>query len=122
MDNHYHLIVELREKNLSWAGHWLGVSYTNWFNRRHRRSGHLFEGRFKSIVVDPEEWGLALSRYVHLNPVRIQALGLGKLDRKAMKAGVSAAADAETVNERIRLLRGNPSGTWCCMPGRGYAG
>jgi REP element-mobilizing transposase RayT len=81
MDNHYHLILELTELNLSRAGQWLNGSYSTWFNRRHRRCGHLFQGRFKAVIVDPEEWGLALSRYVHLNPVRIRRLGLGKSDR-----------------------------------------
>jgi REP-associated tyrosine transposase len=63
MDNHDQLIVELTEPNLSRAGQWLNVSYSSWFNRRHRRSGHLFQGRFKSVAVDPVGWGLALSRY-----------------------------------------------------------
>ena len=117
MDNHYHLIIELREKNLSRAGQWLNVSYTNWFNRRHKRSGHLFQGRFNSVVVDPEEWGLALSRYVHLNPVRVKALGLGKAEQQQMRAGVSGAPDAWEVRERIALLRGNEWGSY-----RAYAG
>jgi REP element-mobilizing transposase RayT len=66
MDNHYHLILELREPNLSRAIQWLNVSYSVRFNRRHGRSGHLFQGRFKSVAVDPEGWGLEVSRYVHL--------------------------------------------------------
>src|SRR5580698_82345 len=70
MQNHYHLILETPEANLSRAMQWLNVSYSTWFNRRHRRSGHLFQGRFKAILVDPQEWGLILSRYVHLNPLR----------------------------------------------------
>jgi putative transposase len=74
MDNHYHLILELRESNLSRAAQWLNLSYSVWFNRRHERSGHLFQGRFKSVIVSPQEWGLALSRYVHLNPVRVDGL------------------------------------------------
>ena len=85
MDNHYHLLVELREPNLSRAVQWLNVSYSIWFNLRHRRSGHLFQGRFKSVIVNPEEWGLELSRYVHLNPVRVAKLGLGKSDRQARR-------------------------------------
>ena len=48
MDNHYHLLLELTEPNLSRAVQWLNVSYSIWFNRRHGRSGHLFQGRFKS--------------------------------------------------------------------------
>ena len=50
MVNHYHLILELREANLSRAAQWLNLSYSVWFNRRHQRSGHLFQGRFKSVA------------------------------------------------------------------------
>ena len=62
MKNHFHLIVETTEANLSRSMQWLGVSYTVWFNRRHTRSGHLFQGRFKSIIVDPATWAVELSR------------------------------------------------------------
>lgn len=48
MDNHYHLLLELTEPDLSRAVQWLNVSYSIWFNRRHRRSGHPLQGRFKS--------------------------------------------------------------------------
>src|SRR5215213_10512872 len=70
MDNHYHLLLELSQANLSAAMRWLNISYSVWFNRRHRRAGYLFQGRFKSVLVDPDSWGLALSAYIHLNPVR----------------------------------------------------
>lgn len=59
------------EKGLSAGMHYLGVSYSVWFNRRHRRSGHLFHGRFEAIAVDFDEWGAELSRSIRLNPVRI---------------------------------------------------
>ena len=62
MDNHYHVLLEITEANLSRAMQWLNVSYTVWFNRRHQRSGHLLQGRYKAIVVDPVTWGLELSR------------------------------------------------------------
>ena len=106
MDNHYHLILELTELNLSRAGQWLNGSYSIWFNRRHRRCGHLFQGRFKAVIVAPEEWGLALSRYVHLNPVRISRLGLGKSERRRMAAGASSKLSPQVVKERIAHLRG----------------
>ena len=54
MDNHYHLLVELPEACLSRALHWLSTSSSVWFNRRPGRSGHLFQGRFKSVVVSRE--------------------------------------------------------------------
>jgi REP element-mobilizing transposase RayT len=105
MDNHYHLLLELIEPNLSRAVQWLNVSYSIWFNHRHGRSGHLFQGRFKSVVVSPEEWALSLSRYVHLNPVRIQTLGLSKTDRQVQRVGLSPTPNAAQVRERITLLR-----------------
>jgi putative transposase len=105
MDNHYHLILELRELNLSRAVQWLNLSYSVWFNRRHGRSGHLFQGRFKSVVVDPLGWGLALSRYVHLNPVRVGRFGLDKSAQVRSRAGLSEAPDIEQVRERLQTLR-----------------
>ena len=105
MDNHYYLLVELVEPNLSRAVQWLNVSYSVWFNRRHGRSGHLFQGRFKSVVVDPAAWGLALSRYVHLNPVRVAGLGLGKAEQRNLRVGVSGPPSARVVRERLSRLR-----------------
>jgi putative transposase len=70
MPNHYHLIVETPLGNLSRAIGWLQTTYTIRFNRRHRRSGHLFQGRFKAHVVDADSYSMELLRYVHLNPVR----------------------------------------------------
>jgi len=105
MENHYHLLVETTQPNLSAAMQWLQVSYTVGFNRRHRRVGHLFQGRYKAIVT---EAGAAweLSRYVHLNPVRVGALGLDKAARKLEAAGMGTKADAALVRERLARLRG----------------
>jgi REP element-mobilizing transposase RayT len=105
MDNHYHLLLQMREANLSRAAQWLNVSYSIWFNRRHGRSGHLFQGRFKSVAVSPEEWALALSRYLHLNPVRLQRLGSGKRNRQAQRVGLSPASEVAQVRERLARLR-----------------
>ena len=87
MDNHYHLMVETREANLSRAMQWLQSSYSMGFNRRHRRVGPLFQGRFKAIVVDRAGWGLELSRYVHLNPVRTARMGLDKREPHGTSEG-----------------------------------
>ncbi|MDQ7780583.1 MAG: transposase, partial [Planctomycetota bacterium] len=70
MDNHYHLFVRTPQANLSRAVHDLNASYAGWFNRRHGRVGHLLAGRFKAILVDSEGYYWAVSRYIHLNPVR----------------------------------------------------
>ncbi|NEX22029.1 addiction module toxin RelE [Thiorhodococcus mannitoliphagus] len=70
MTNHYHLIVETVEGNLSKGMRQLNGVYTQASNRRHGRAGHLFQGRFKSILVDKDAYLLELTRYVVLNPVR----------------------------------------------------
>jgi len=77
MGNHYHLMAETRRANLSRWMHWLTTAYTVYFNRRHRRVGHLFQSRYKSIVVEAEGYCLSLSRYLHLNPVRGKVIGRG---------------------------------------------
>jgi len=70
MTNHYHLLIETPEAGLSRGMHLLNGVYTQWFNRRHDRVGHLLQGRFKAILVEKESHLLELVRYVVLNPVR----------------------------------------------------
>lgn len=70
MTNHYHLLMETPEANLSKVMHYLNGSYTTYINVKRKRSGHLFQGRFKSIIVDRDSYLGELSRYIHLNPVR----------------------------------------------------
>ncbi|MDQ7778966.1 MAG: transposase [Planctomycetota bacterium] len=70
MSNHYHLFLRTREANLSRALQWLQTAYSIYYNRRHGRSGHVFEGRFKAIIVGEESYWIGLTMYIHLNPVR----------------------------------------------------
>lgn len=70
MDNHYHLLIQTPDGNLSRGMRQLNGVYTQASNRRHRRVGHLFQGRFKAILVDSDAYLLELGRYVVLNPVR----------------------------------------------------
>jgi REP element-mobilizing transposase RayT len=70
MDNHYHLLLETPQSNLSLGMRQLNGRYTQAFNRQHRRVGHLFQGRFTAILVEKEAHLLELCRYVVLNPVR----------------------------------------------------
>ena len=70
MDNHYHLLIETPDGNLSQGMRQLNGIYTQRFNQRHGRVGHVFQGRFKAILVDKENYLLELCRYVVLNPVR----------------------------------------------------
>ncbi|MHA1153565.1 MAG: transposase [Alphaproteobacteria bacterium] len=70
MDNHYHLIIETPDANLSRGMGRLNMAYAQGFNRRHGRNGHLFQGRFHAIIVEKDSHLLELCRYVVLNPVR----------------------------------------------------
>jgi putative transposase len=70
MGNHYHLLLRTLEANLSRAMQWFGTSYTQKFNMHNQRCGHLFQGRFKSILVENDAYLLRLSCYIHRNPLR----------------------------------------------------
>jgi hypothetical protein len=70
MDNHYHLVFETAKPNLLKVMHGINSSYTLYFNRKYGRVGHLFQGRYKGILVDKDSYLLELSRYVHRNPLR----------------------------------------------------
>jgi len=70
MPNHFHLLLETPLGNLSRVMHFLIANYTSYFNRKHDRHGHLFQGRFRSVLVDAAVYAKELSRYIHLNPVR----------------------------------------------------
>ena len=100
MKNHTHLVLETPEGNLSKFMQSLSTAYTVYYNLRHKRNGHLFDGRFKAKLVDGDNYLLALSRYVHLNPVKV--------------AGVKS----KTIEEKINLLR---KYRWSSYPGYIYA-
>ena len=71
MDNHYHLALHTPGANLVEGMTWLQNSYTRYYNTRHQQWGHLFGGRYKSVLVDPEgSYQAALIDYIHLNPGR----------------------------------------------------
>ncbi|WP_187426680.1 transposase [Geothermobacter ehrlichii] len=70
MDNHVHLAVQVAEIPLSKIIQNLAFRYTQYFNRREQRTGHLFQGRFKALLVDADTYLLELVRYIHLNPLR----------------------------------------------------
>ena len=95
MANHFHLVFETPEANCSKFMQSLLTAYTVYYNLRHRRHGHLLDGRFKSKLVDGDSYLLALSRYVHLNPVQI------------------ASMKHKVIEERIKVLRAWP---WSSYP------
>jgi putative transposase len=74
MGNHFHLLLETPLGNLNEFMRRFNITYTGCFNRRHQRVGHLYQGRYKSILVEKETYLTELSRYIHLNPVRTREL------------------------------------------------
>ena len=116
MDNHYHLLVRTPEANLSRAIQWINVSYSVWWNRKHRQCGGVFQGRFKSIVVEGGEWVLSLSQYIHGNPVAVIGLGLGKEEKAAERLGWKVPPP-QVVKARLKTLH---HFTWSSY--RAYAG
>jgi putative transposase len=81
MDNHYHLLVETSQSNLSKAMHHLNASYSNWFCHKYRIVGSVFQGRYKAILVEKDEYLKILSAYIHLNPVRAKIVSRPALYR-----------------------------------------
>jgi len=82
MVNHFHLIIETPLANLSELMRHFNVSYTVCYNRRHDRSGHLYQGRYKAILIEAEAYLMELSRYVHLNPVKVESMAdMGSKDK-----------------------------------------
>jgi len=78
MDNHYHLLVETPEQNLSKGMRHLNGVYTQRFNQQHGRVGHVFQGRYNAILVQKESYLLELARYIVLNPVRARMVRAAK--------------------------------------------
>ena len=76
MDNHYHLLVQTPDANLSKGMRQLNGVFTQAYNRRHNKTGHLFQGRYKAILVDEDAYLLELSRYIVLNPVKARMVKL----------------------------------------------
>jgi len=70
MNNHYHLLVETLNGNLTKGMHYLNASYSNWFRIKHNLVGSIFQGRYKAILVEKDAYLLELSAYIHLNPLR----------------------------------------------------
>jgi REP element-mobilizing transposase RayT len=70
MTNHFHLVIQTPKANLSRGMHWVNGTYAGWFNRAHKRCGHLFQGRFKAFLIEKEAYFAEVLRYTVLNPVR----------------------------------------------------
>ncbi|HEX3625463.1 MAG TPA: transposase [Verrucomicrobiae bacterium] len=87
MGNHYHLLIETPEGNLVAGMKWLQSAYTQRYNRRRKLFGHLFQGRYKAVIVDEREpmYFQVLSTYIHLNPVRAGLVRVGQQRLKGYK-------------------------------------
>ncbi|HEY1373323.1 MAG TPA: transposase [Candidatus Binatia bacterium] len=97
MDNHYHLVVETPDGHLAHGMRQLNGVYTQAYNRRHRRAGHLFQDRYKAILIDKESYLLEVCRYVVLNPVRAKAVehpGKWKWSSYGATAGIAKSHPA----------------------------
>jgi putative transposase len=75
MDNHYHLLLKTNKPNISKSMQWFGTTYTRHYNIKHKRNGHLFQGRFKSFLIENDEYLMLLSCYIHRNPLRAGIVG-----------------------------------------------
>jgi REP element-mobilizing transposase RayT len=112
MHNHYHLLVRTTEANLSHAIRWLNVSYAIKFNWAHRTRGTVFQGRFKSVLIQEQSKALEVARYIHLNPVRIGGLGLGKSDQRRARVLGCEDPGQELVKRRLEVLREHRWSSW----------
>lgn len=96
LSNHYHLLLQTPEPNLSRTMQWISTSYVQYFNTKRRRSGHLFQVRFKSVLVDADEYLSHLSRYIHLNPLRAKMVeSLGEYTWSSYRAYVGEAKEPD---------------------------
>jgi putative transposase len=104
MSNHFHLLLETAQPNLSMAMQWINVSYATYFNRKRGRHGHLFQGRFKAILIDADEYLAHLSRYIHLNPVRAKMSSKPVKYRWSSYAAVIGKVKAQQFLETDKVL------------------
>lgn len=117
MDNHYHLLLRCRGASISENLRWLQTTYAARFNWAHQRHGHLFQGRFKSVLIHDDGALDRVARYLHLNPVRIGGLGLGKKEQQHARVLGCEDPGAELVARRVKVLREYFWSSW-----RVYAG
>lgn len=111
MGNHYHLLIETTEPNLARGMRQLNGIHTQRFNRRHARTGHVFQGRYHAILVDRDSYLLELARYLALNPVRaglIEAPESWRWSSYRSTAGLDPAPDWLTVRDVLSQFEADP--------------
>ena len=94
VENHYHLLIETPVPNLGRGMGRLNMRYSQWFGRRHKQQGHLFQGRYKAILFEKERHLLQLARHVVSNPVRLHAVNRVEQWRWSSYAALAAGDDA----------------------------
>lgn len=99
MHNHYHILIQTPAGNLSQIMHHINGAYTTYYNIKRKRSGHLFQGRYKAILVDANAYAQELSCYIHLNPVR---------------AGMVAKPEQYKWSSYLSYIRPNNKPEWLC--------
>lgn len=105
MENHYHLVVQTEHPNLQQFMHFVNTAYAVWMNKRNQRTGHVFEGRYKAIVMEEEGYLLSVTGYVHLNPARVRGgrdLPIGERLRHVEGYLWSSCADYTRVRRKKR--------------------
>ncbi len=117
MNNHFHLLVETPEGNLSASLQWLKQAYSIWHNLKHDRLGPLFQGRFKSVPIEDGIWAYELSLYLHLNPLRLARFKLSRIERQAGAVVPEKDLTRKEATRLLRVLRVNPWSSY-----RAYAG
>ena len=106
MTNHYHLLLETTQANISKIMHYVNGSYTSYYNTKRKRSGHVFQGRFKSLVVDKDSYFQELSRYIHLNPVKAKIAEKPEAYRWSSYRGYFGKKDPVLDHDRIKQYLG----------------
>ncbi|MEA3305532.1 MAG: transposase [Candidatus Omnitrophota bacterium] len=105
MTNHYHLLIETLQANLSKIMHFINSSYTTYYNVKRKKTGHLFQGRYKSIIADKDNYFLELTRYIHLNPVKAAIVKLPEEYKwSSYKAYTGMANDKYIDKEAIKAI------------------
>jgi REP element-mobilizing transposase RayT len=107
MPNHFHLLLTTPEANLSEFMRHFNITYTSFFNRKHKRVGHLYQGRYKAFLIDADNYLLEVSRYIHLNPLRVENLSDKEIEEKwhvLLKEKISSLPGYFSVRKRMDFV------------------
>lgn len=105
MNNHVHLLIETQETPLSKILQGINQSYTMYFNRKYKTVGHLFQGRYKAILCDKDEYLLSLVKYIHLNPVRTRIVKTPDEYQWSSHHSYTKKADRKDIIDTEQVLR-----------------